>query len=120
MSKARACSVCGCTELMACETEAGPCHWVAPKLCSNPSCIVAGKLLTENMYALLTRGAASPIEVISDTGAGRGFARTNHNARMATLVRCGLAVPNVHGDHYITPAGRTALDIHKGKDNAKP
>lgn len=30
------CKVCGCTVLNAC---AGPCHWVAPNLCSNPACI---------------------------------------------------------------------------------
>lgn len=30
----RACRVCGCTDLAACVTEDGPCHWVAEDLCS--------------------------------------------------------------------------------------
>lgn len=29
-----ACRECGCTEHQACMTEAGPCHWVEPDLCS--------------------------------------------------------------------------------------
>ncbi len=28
------CRVCGCTAETPCETEAGPCHWVEPDLCS--------------------------------------------------------------------------------------
>lgn len=30
----RRCRVCGCTQNQACVTDAGPCHWVAPDLCS--------------------------------------------------------------------------------------
>lgn len=30
----RACRVCGCTEISACVTEAGPCWWVEGDLCS--------------------------------------------------------------------------------------
>lgn len=29
-----ACRLCGCTETTACLTEAGPCWWVEPDLCS--------------------------------------------------------------------------------------
>lgn len=28
------CRHCGCTPLNACRTEDGPCHWLAPNLCS--------------------------------------------------------------------------------------
>lgn len=38
-----ACRICGCTENRACMTDAGPCSWVEPDLCSNPSCIVAAE-----------------------------------------------------------------------------
>jgi hypothetical protein len=31
---ARTCRVCGCTDDRACVTDDGPCHWVAPDLCS--------------------------------------------------------------------------------------
>lgn len=35
------CRICGCTDLRACVSETGPCHWVEPDLCSacvgNPS-----------------------------------------------------------------------------------
>lgn len=31
---ARRCRLCGCTDAAACVTAAGPCHWVAPDLCS--------------------------------------------------------------------------------------
>lgn len=37
--KYECCQVCGCTDLEACMTEEGPCHWVAPGLCSNPECV---------------------------------------------------------------------------------
>lgn len=30
----RMCRVCGCTQLNACLTRLGPCHWVGPDLCS--------------------------------------------------------------------------------------
>ena len=30
----RRCRVCGCTDDKACMTDAGPCHWIEPDLCS--------------------------------------------------------------------------------------
>jgi hypothetical protein len=35
----RECIVCGCTDANACMTEEGPCYWIGPDLCSNPSCL---------------------------------------------------------------------------------
>jgi len=34
MTNERTCSECGCTDLKACPTPAGPCSWVGPALCS--------------------------------------------------------------------------------------
>jgi hypothetical protein len=31
---ARKCIICGCSQLQACQTDSGPCHWVAANLCS--------------------------------------------------------------------------------------
>lgn len=44
------CRVCGCTELEACETEAGPCQWAAEGLCS--ACVESGEQLVIDLAAL--------------------------------------------------------------------
>lgn len=48
-----ACRFCGCTEITACLTDLGPCHWILtphrakrghaaqPGVCSNPKCVLA-------------------------------------------------------------------------------
>ena len=33
------CRICGCTEVTACDTPAGPCRWVESDLCSAPACL---------------------------------------------------------------------------------
>lgn len=33
------CKHCGCTETRACDTPEGPCHWVAPEVCSAAACV---------------------------------------------------------------------------------
>jgi hypothetical protein len=40
----KACMYCGCTDTNACETAAGPCHWVCeePPICSSRRCIAQG------------------------------------------------------------------------------
>lgn len=38
----RSCRVCGCTDMDACETDDGPCHWVAADLCS--ACVNPGAI----------------------------------------------------------------------------
>lgn len=46
----RSCRVCGCTDMDACETDDGPCHWVAADLCS--ACVNPGAIaLAEQMEA---------------------------------------------------------------------
>jgi hypothetical protein len=68
---------------------------------------VTGRLSVTKIR-LLQDGAAHPDGVVR--GGGRtGFDRHRIKAALAGLVAAGLIVPNVHGDHYITDAGREAL-----------
>lgn len=39
----RRCAYCGCMEASPCLVRGVPCHWVGPRLCSNPACIERAK-----------------------------------------------------------------------------
>ncbi len=51
----RRCVICGCSQLAACVTDDGPCHWVAAGMCSacvgavceiwDPAALAAGQLV---------------------------------------------------------------------------
>lgn len=62
--------------------------------------------LTSHDRATLRQGAAHRDGVIRPVKSSN-FDRTDK--RMAKLVQMGLAIPNAHGDWYITDAGREAL-----------
>jgi len=63
--------------------------------------------LSVTKVRLLQDGAAHPDGVIR--GGGRtGFDRHRIKVALADLEAAGLIVPNAHGDHYITDAGREA------------
>ncbi|MDP2730556.1 MAG: hypothetical protein Q8O55_08730 [Dehalococcoidales bacterium] len=53
MLKERKCRLCGCTELEACITKEGPCHWVTLDLCS------ACCLVLEERQLLIAKNCAS-------------------------------------------------------------
>lgn len=54
----RACRVCGCTQNSACVTEAGPCYWAEPDLCS--ACAADVETEQDRIYASwATKGGPS-------------------------------------------------------------
>lgn len=64
--------------------------------------------LTENQLRILREGARHPDGVVRPAIAA-GFAGVTTRRNIASLARQGLIVPNAHGDHYITDAGRAAI-----------
>lgn len=104
MAKPRTCRICKCTEAAACITPGGPCSWVGARLCSNPSCIIAVGLVPERYLARLSAGCSHRDGVITAGVKLSNFDKPE--GRMAKLVALGLAIPNAHGDWYITANGR--------------
>lgn len=68
----------------------------------------AAKRLTEKDKAVLKEGAAHRDGVIKPKK-WSNFDRPEK--RMAKLVEIGCAIPNAHGDWYITPTGRLAVTL---------
>lgn len=64
----RACRICGCTDTAACQTEAGPCHWVEPRLCSAPACVIHARAISESDKPLLEKIARDQREALLAEG----------------------------------------------------
>jgi hypothetical protein len=50
----RKCIICGCSQLQACQTEGGPCHWVGEQLCSG--CVGAVCVIGQPGIIVFTNG----------------------------------------------------------------
>lgn len=66
----------------------------------------AAAKLTERDVLVLRRALEHPDGVINPTSGRYG----NTERRMAKLVKLGVAIPNAHGDWYITETGRLAIN----------
>jgi hypothetical protein len=68
----RRCRVCGCDDLHACVTDAGPCWWAAEDLCS--AC-ADPRHCTEAFFAMLPRTVVITVAAHLLTGTDDGFPR---------------------------------------------
>lgn len=57
----RKCRFCGCTEMNACQTPDGPCHWVLEDVCSNPPCVRKACRELLGGFRRLSRGATNKV-----------------------------------------------------------